>query len=118
MLRTKDGGALNDHRIAPLSDLGALHTGFLTNALNPKTTIFIVSLFMQVLKPEMPLMVQIGYGLFISVAHMVWFSLVALCFSAGMVRDRFLAVRHWIDRTFGGLLVIFGVLLALASRTR
>lgn len=118
MLRTKAGGALTDNRVAPLSDLAALRTGFLTNALNPKTTIFIVSLFMQVVKPETPLMIQIGYGLFISVAHMVWFSLVALCFSAGMVRDRFLAVRHWIDRTFGGLLVIFGVLLAAASRTR
>lgn len=118
MLRTKAGSTVTDNRAAPLSDLAALRTGFLTNALNPKTTIFIVSLFMQVVNPETPLMVQIGYGLFISVAHMVWFSLVALCFSAGMVRDRFLAVRHWIDRAFGGLLVIFGVLLAAASRTR
>ncbi|MEN4832999.1 LysE family translocator [Pantoea vagans] len=118
MLRTKAGGALTDNRFSPLSDLAALRTGFLTNALNPKTTIFIVSMFMQVVKPETPLVIQIGYGLFISVAHMVWFSLVTLFFSAGMVRARFLAVRHWIDRIFGGLLVIFGVLLAAASRTR
>ncbi|KFD18308.1 threonine efflux protein [Tatumella ptyseos ATCC 33301] len=118
MLRTKAGGAVTDKRLVPLSDAGALRTGFLTNVLNPKTTIFIVSLFMQVVKPETPLMVQIGYGLFISVTHMVWFSLVGLCFSAGGIRERFLAVRHWIDRTFGGLLVIFGVLLAVASGTR
>lgn len=36
---------------AAISDLAALKTGFLTNALNPKTTIFIVSLFMQVVSP-------------------------------------------------------------------
>lgn len=117
MLRTKAGGTVTDSCVVPLSDLAALRTGFLTNVLNPKTTIFIVSLFIQAVKPETPLMIQIGYGLFISVAHMVWFSLVALCFSAGIVRDRFLAVRHWIDRAFGGLLVLFGALLAVTSRT-
>lgn len=103
---------------APLSDLAALRTGFLTNALNPKTTVFIVSLFMQAVRPDTPLPVQIGYGLFIALAHAGWFSLVALCFSADAVRDRLLSVRHWIDRTFGVLLVGFGVMLAIARGSR
>ena len=103
---------------AARSGRGAFASGFLTNALNPKTTVFIVSLFMQVVRPDTPLAVQIGYGAFISVAHMAWFSLVALCFSAGAVRDRLLAVRHWIDRAFGGLLVGLGLLLAVARGSR
>lgn len=118
MLRAKPSGTLIDNIVAPLSDAAALRTGFLTNALNPKTTVFIVSLFMQVVRPATPLAVQIGYGAFISVAHMAWFGLVALCFSAGIMRDRLLAVRHWIDRAFGVLLVGFGVLLAVASGSR
>lgn len=100
-----------------LSDAAALRTGFFTNALNPKTTIFIVSLFMQVVHPETPLAVQIGYGLFIAVAHIAWFSLVALCFSADRLQALLLSVRHWIDRLFGSLLLGFGVLLALAHGT-
>ena len=114
MLRAKPGVAPADGAAPPASDWSALRTGFLTNALNPKTTVFIVSLFIQVVHPDTPLAVQIGYGAFISVAHMVWFGLVALCFSAGAVRERLLAVRHWIDRLFGGLLVGFGVVLAAA----
>jgi threonine/homoserine/homoserine lactone efflux protein len=43
---------------------------------------------------------------------------VAACFSADAVRDRLLAVRHWIDRTFGVLLIGFGVLLAIARGSR
>ena len=101
---------------AVLSDLAALRTGFLTNVLNPKTTIFIVSLFMQVVQPQTPLAVQLGYGAFIALAHVVWFGVVALCFSAGTVRGRLLAVSHWIDRGFGGLLVGFGLLLARGQR--
>lgn len=101
-----------------LSSLGALRTGFLTNVLNPKTTIFIVSLFMQVVQPQTPLAVQLGYGAFIVLAHALWFSAVALFFSSSSVRSRLLAVRHWIDRIFGGLLVGFGMLLALTQQSR
>lgn len=101
-----------------LSSLGALRTGFLTNVLNPKTTIFIVSLFMQVVQLQTPLAVQLGYGAFIVLAHAVWFSAVAIFFSTDSVRGRLLAVRHWIDRVFGALLVGFGMLLALTQQPR
>lgn len=118
MLRTQPAGELAESGIVPMSDLAALRTGFLTNALNPKTTVFIVSLFMQVVRTDTPLGVQIGYGLFVSAAHIAWFSLVALCFSSGAVRERLLAVRHWIDRGFGGVLMVFGIMLGVASGTR
>ncbi len=96
----------------PLTTGAALRIGFLTNALNPKTTVFIVSLFMQVVQPTTPAAVQWGYGLFIAAAHITWFVLVALFFSAERVQGRLLAVRHWIDRAFGAVLIGFGALLA------
>lgn len=105
-------------RSAALSDLAALRTGFLTNALNPKTTIFVVSLFMQVVQPSTPLTMQLGYGAFISGAHVVWFAVVAIFFSAGRIRDRILAARRWIDRVFGALLIFFGILLARSGISR
>lgn len=100
----------------PLSDLAALRVGFLTNVLNPKTTIFIVSLFMQVVQPGTALPMQLAYGVFISLAHVLWFGLVACCFSAGAVRARLLACRQAIDRVFGSVLIVFGLTLALARR--
>ncbi|ANS42263.1 LysE family transporter [Serratia inhibens] len=100
---------------AATSDFAALKIGFLTNVLNPKTTIFIVSLFMQVVNPQTPLSVQIGYGLFIAVAHVLWFAAVALLFSAPGVNTRLLRLRKGIDRAFGGLLIAFGALLAVAG---
>lgn len=117
MLLAKPSGAVANSTVASMSDWVALRTGFLTNALNPKTTVFILSLFMQVVQPDTPLEIRIGYGAFVSVAHMAWFGLVAMCFSAGTLRERLLAVRHWIDRAFGGLLVGFGVMLAVERGT-
>jgi len=118
MLRTAPVDPRDGDPISLPTDGAALRTGLMTNVLNPKTTLFIVSLFMQVVGPDTPVAVQIAYGAFISLAHVVWFSIVALCFSAGAVRERLLAVRHWIDRAFGGLLVTFGILLAAAGRAR
>lgn len=112
----RHAGAASSHEdTAATSDFAALKIGFLTNVLNPKTTIFIVSLFMQVVNPQTPLSVQIGYGLFIAVAHILWFAAVALLFSAPGVNARLLRLRKGIDRAFGGLLIAFGALLAVAG---
>ena len=95
-----------------LSDIGALRIGFLTNALNPKTSIFIVSLFMQVVQTDTPLTTRIAYGLFISLAHVMWFAAVGLLFGAPRIQKRIFGLRHSIDRIFGVLLIGFGIALA------
>ncbi|MBP7204482.1 MAG: LysE family transporter [Propionivibrio sp.] len=100
---------------APLSDFAALRIGFLTNALNPKTTLFVVSLFTQVIRVDTPLLTQLGYGAFMSLAHLVWFVLVAFAFSSEAAR-RFVATsRHLIERAIGTILLGLGIALATAS---
>lgn len=98
-----------------LSDAGALRTGFLTNATNPKTTLFVVSLFSQVISPRTPLAVQLGYGAFMSLAHLAWFVLVALAFSSPPAQRAVASARHYVERGIGGVLVCLGLTLALAS---
>lgn len=117
MLRTPKGSGETEQPKAALGDLDALKTGFLTNLLNPKTTIFIVSVYVQVVDPATTLLAKCGYGAFMSAAHLVWFALVALFFSAGPVRRKLLSVRHWIDRTFGAILTAMGLTLAFSTAT-
>lgn len=100
---------------ARMSTWGALRSGFLTNALNPKTMIFVLSLFMQVIQPGTALPVQIGYGAIIVLAHVLWFVLVALFFSAPAIVGRLLAYKRRIDQLFGAVLVGFGLLLSVLS---
>ena len=100
---------------ARMSTWGALRSGFLTNALNPKTMIFVLSLFMQVIQPGTALPVQIGYGAIIVLAHVLWFVLVALFFSAPAIAGRLLAYKRRIDQLFGAVLVGFGLLLSVLS---
>ncbi|MFJ2993081.1 LysE family translocator [Pandoraea sp. NPDC087047] len=94
----------------------ALRTGFFTNALNPKTTLFVVSTFTQVVHPGTGWALGLAYGAFMSFAHWVWFSLVALGFSAGWMRAAMIRRQHLVRRSIGGALMALGGLLAMAAR--
>lgn len=96
-----------------LSPWQSLRTGFLTNALNPKTMLFVVSTYAQVVTAGTPVPRQIGYGLFMSVAHLAWFSLAALFFSNETLRARMLRRQAVLNRVIGSVLVGLGVALAL-----
>ncbi|MEV5183194.1 LysE family transporter [Streptomyces werraensis] len=102
-----------EHRTG-LTPLAALRTGFLTNVLNPKTTLFVVSTFAQVVGPGTPPLQQAGYGLFMSLAHLLWFAAVALFFSHDRMRGRMLRGQRVLNKVIGTALAGLGVSLALA----
>ncbi|MEU1081789.1 LysE family transporter [Streptomyces sp. NPDC005908] len=102
-----------EHRTG-LTPFAALRTGFLTNVLNPKTTLFVVSTFAQVVGPGTPLLQQAGYGLFMSLAHLLWFGVVALFFSHDRMRGLMLRGQRVLNKVIGTALAGLGVSLALA----
>ncbi|MFF0206557.1 LysE family transporter [Streptomyces althioticus] len=102
-----------EHRTG-LTPLAALRTGFLTNVLNPKTTLFVVSTFAQVVDPGTPLLQQAGYGLFMSLAHLLWFGVVALFFSHDRMRGLMLRGQRVLNKVIGTALAGLGISLALA----
>lgn len=96
-----------------LSKAGALRTGFLTNALNPKTMLFVLSTYTQVVSADTPVFQQVGYGLFMSFAHLVWFAAAALLFSQQSLRSRLLKRQTVLNKVIGTVLVGLGMVLAL-----
>ena len=97
------------------SPRGAFMTGFVTNGLNPKATLFFLSLFTVVINPHTPLTVQAGYGVYLAFATAIWFCLVALLFSQRRVRAGFARMGHWFDRLMGAVLVGLGIKLAFTE---
>ena len=94
---------------------GAFMTGFLTNALNPKATLFFLALFTVVIDPHTPRLIQAGYGIWMAAATAGWFSFVSFGFAQERVRRKFLQHGHWIDRALGVIFIAFAASLALAS---
>ncbi|MCY1417599.1 Threonine efflux protein [compost metagenome] len=97
------------------SPRGAFVTGFVTNGLNPKATLFFLSLFTVVINPHTPLAIQAGYGVYLAFATATWFCLVAMLFSQRRVRAGFARMGHWFDRLMGAVLVGLGIKLAFTE---
>ncbi|MFK5735871.1 LysE family translocator [Pseudomonas urmiensis] len=93
----------------------ALRSGFLTNALNPKTMLFVVSAYTQVVQPGSPLAVDFAYGAFMSVAHWLWFSLVAVFFSSAALRKAMIERQVVVDRLIGVALIGLGLAVMVSG---
>ncbi|WP_339511716.1 LysE family translocator [Pseudomonas sp. RL_15y_Pfl2_60] len=104
-----------DKPVGERSARGAFVTGFVTNGLNPKATLFFLSLFTVVINPHTPLSIQAGYGVYLAAATALWFCLVAILFSHRRVRAGFARMGHWFDRLMGVVLVGLGIKLAFTS---
>ena len=87
-------------------------TGFITNSLNPKTTIFFLSFFSQFITLETPISVQFFYGLIVSLFHFFWFILVSFIFSSQAILNNIGNHKHKIEKVIGIILIIFGLSLA------
>ena len=102
------------HKVA-MSPLKALWSGFLTNALNPKATLFFLSVFSQFIGPETLLITQLVYAGTCVVMTALWFSFVAIVLTNTKIKAAFLKFTKWIDRVCGGLLIALGIKLALSK---
>ncbi len=97
------------------SSRSAYLKGLLTNALNPKATAFFLAVFVQVVDPATPVVVQLVYGVEMSVATFLWFATVAYLLSMGSIKARFIRYSKRIDQVFGALLVALGAKMAVSN---
>lgn len=96
--------------------ISALRTGFLTDLLNPKATLFFLALFTQIIRPGTPLLAQIVYGFTIVALEFGCFAILAAIIGHHSVRQRVEAVSHWIERVTGVVLIALGVRVAFAEQ--
>jgi RhtB (resistance to homoserine/threonine) family protein len=96
-----------------LSALAALRMGFLTNVLNPKATLFFLSLFTLVISPDTPSPVLAVISVILVLNTILWFSLVSVFMTQERIRAGFGRWQNAFNRTLGGLLIAIGVKVAL-----
>ncbi|MDV4264357.1 LysE family translocator [Acinetobacter seifertii] len=89
----------------------AFTMGFLTNALNPKATIFFLAIFTTIVSTTTPMKVQVFYGVWMCMVNAIWFMVVSVLFAQPIVRKRFLEFGVYFERVMGLLLI--GIALRL-----
>lgn len=96
-----------------ISDKKAFMVGFLTNGLNPKATLFFLSVFAVAVSPDTPNAIKLAYGLYLAVATGIWFCVLSLFLSSKKV-TQFIGKKGFLfDRVMGIVLILLAVKLVM-----
>lgn len=90
----------------------AFRVGFMTNATNPKATLFFVAVMTSVVSIDTPLYIQIYYGVWMCLVNAMWFVLVGVVFSSLLLRNKLSKNVNLIEKILGSLLLLFAARLA------
>lgn len=112
MVRVEAGGAHSIHASGQkLSNWRYFRMGLLTNSLNPKTSLFVISLYSQVIGPDTAMDAKVLWGVFIAASHFIWFGAVSLFMSTPVIRTQILQNQHMFNVTIGVVLLALGAIL-------
>lgn len=116
-LRSKvnTGADIQEHQIKTHSAPKAFMVGFITNGLNPKATLFFLTLYTLAIPAETTLTIKCMYGLYLAIATACWFVLVSVLVSHKSVRRYYLSHGHIFDRLMGGVLIVMAIILVLTQ---
>ena len=95
--------------IQEISALKAISTGFLTNAMNPHAMFFFLSLISAFVTPSEPTLIVVVYAAIIFSSTLIWFLIVAMCFSNKRLSLFFKNFQYLVERVTGGFLILLGI---------
>ena len=103
----------NNEEYTPIKmkPIAAITGGFLSNALNPKTTLFFLGIFTQLVNKETPLSLQFIYGSIISLAHLAWFATLSYLLTNKHLLPKTKKYQNAINKLLGVVLIALGIKL-------
>jgi len=108
----------DNNKHATVSVRQSLMLGFMTNATNPKATLFFLAVFTSIVSASTPLSTQMLYGVWMCLVNAGWFIVVSLIFTNPRVRQRFVRMGTWFERITGVLLLGFSLRLLVHAGQR
>ena len=96
-----------------ISPFRAVRIGFITNVLNPKATLFFLSLFSTMLNPTVGELTLVVIAVLLVVTTILWFSLVALLISHTRFTTGLKRYEKTAQQFFGVLLIGIGVIILI-----
>ncbi|UWS28683.1 LysE family translocator [Erwinia pyrifoliae] len=92
----------------------AFMQGYLCNLLNPKATLFFLSIFTQVLDINSGISEKLLYAGIILGLSSIWWPLLVILMQSGPVRRGLTKAQRVVDKLLGGVLIALGVKVALS----
>ncbi|TRY30123.1 LysE family transporter [Aliiglaciecola sp. M165] len=97
------------NNVNEISDRKSFLIGLVTNGLNPKATLFFLTVFAVAVSPETPLQIKVFYGLYLATATGMWFCFLSYILSGSRVRATLTQNGHIFDRIMGAILIALAI---------
>jgi threonine/homoserine/homoserine lactone efflux protein len=98
---------------APKSFLKSFLLGFITNGVNPKATLFFLSVFTVAISSDTLLSHKLIYGLYMAIATVAWFIFLSIVITHKRVRAFYELNGYIFDRIMGVVLIVMALFLVL-----
>lgn len=93
----------------------AFFEGFLTNLLNPKAILFILSLLSQFVSSETSLKMKLIYGATLPLTALIWFSFLSIALTRPKVLEQIQKYQRVFTRLMGSLLILLSLCIVFES---
>ena len=94
--------------------LNSFTLGLLTNILNPKATLFFLSLYAMIITSETSISIQVAYGIWMSLITGLWFCLLSIFLTNSFIENRINRFSYIIQIGTGVVLIFFAIKLLLS----
>ncbi|MCK5824149.1 MAG: LysE family transporter [Ichthyobacteriaceae bacterium] len=111
--KSANSNIASTNMLPDISKFQAIKSGFITNILNPKATLFFLSIFSFVVAPETPKYVLAIISFIMIATTILWFSLVSVFFSIPKITNVFNKSQKVLNSVLGVLLISVGVMVVL-----
>ena len=98
-----------------ITPIKAIFQGFITNVLNPKATLFFLSLFTLVITPETSTETITIVSLAMIVNTILWFTFVSIFLTQKRIRKAYNQYQGYFSKFFGGVLIALGLKIAFSK---
>lgn len=98
-----------------ITDRKSFFIGFVTNGLNPKATLFFLTVFAVAVSPDTPVELKIFYGIYLACATAIWFCFLSFILSGSKVRTVLTKNGYIFDRIMGALLIALAINLIITA---
>ena len=107
---------IDNDKTSKQTQVESFKLGLLTNILNPKATLFFLSLYAIIITDQTTMQIQALYGLWMAIITTLWFSFLSILLTNKNVLKKIHSISSKVQLGTGLLLIVFAVKLLFSNQ--